>query len=149
MRRLVLGIAVLLIGVGVGLAIALTKSPSGPPPVATLPELRERQVIRLDDHRGFLVYNGGNPLAMSDDAQHLGGGDRVVFCRSSEMFESPAHGEKFDLAGRYYGEPARRGLDQYRLWVDDGGVFVDFGDVIPGPERGEPPGGEPSGPFCY
>jgi Rieske Fe-S protein len=140
--------AVLLLGAGVALAIALTES-TPTHSLVTMTELRQRQVIRMEERPVFLVYNDGKPLALSDDAQHLGSDDRVVFCKSSGMFESPAHGEKFDLAGRYHGGPARRGLDRYRLWVDDGQVFVDFGDVIHGPKRGEPAGDEPIGPFCY
>jgi len=75
--------------------------------VASLESLEDRGVIHLEDDHVFLVFNDGKPIALSDDAQHVG--DRVEFCESSQMLESPAHGEKFDMWGLYYAGPAQRG----------------------------------------
>lgn len=115
-------------------------------PILSMDRLGELGVVRLEPQRAFLVYNGGKPLALSNDAQHLG--DRLMFCQSSQMFESPAHGEKFDILGRYYAGPARRGLDRYPVRVQGSGVYVDFERRISGPERGDPPASEPAGGFC-
>jgi len=122
-----------------------TSGSASPGPVISLERLEEEKVLYLEDHDVFLVFNDGDPLALSDDAQHLG--DRVEFCGSSQMFESPAHGEKFDIHGSYYGGPGTSGLDRYPVRVQDDGVYVDLGELIPGRARGAPVR-DPAGPLC-
>jgi len=134
---------VAVVGTAVLVSIAANDDPD---PVASLEDLQEQEVLFLEEHHIFLVYNDGDPLALSDDAQHVG--DRVEFCTSSQMFESPAHGEKFDIRGHYFGGPARRGLDRYPVRVEGDGVYVDVDRPIRGPERGEEPTRDPEGPFC-
>lgn len=145
-RFLIYAVAALVVALGLALALGLATSVVGPEPLASLEELREREVIFLDEHHIFLVYNEGEPLALSDDAQHVG--DRVEFCESSQMFESPAHGEKFDILGHYYGGPAQRGLDRYPIRIEGDAVHVELDQPILGPERGDPPAREPEGSFC-
>jgi nitrite reductase/ring-hydroxylating ferredoxin subunit len=115
-------------------------------PVASLDVLRAREVILLEEQHIFLVYNDGGPLALSDDAQHVG--DRVQFCESSQMFESPAHGEKFDIRGNYFGGPAERGLDRYPVRIEGDRIFVELEQLIQGPRRSEQAPMEPQGRFC-
>ena len=103
-------------------------------------------MLFLKQHAVFLVYNDGDPLALHADAQHVG--DQVEFCESSRMFESPAHGEKFDIRGYYYGGPAGKGLDRYPVRIEGDGLFVDLEHPIEGPRRGAGPTLEPAGPFC-
>lgn len=95
----------------------------------------------------FLVYNDEEVLALSDDAQHLPG-EHTEWCESSQMFETPTHGEKFDRLGNYYGGPATKGLDRYPVAVEEDAIYVDLERVIPGPERGAEQVLEPEGPFC-
>jgi Rieske Fe-S protein len=144
-RVLVLGFGGLVVVVTVAIAAGLNGTRSGEPSVA-LDELREEGVVFLDDHDLYVVWDEGEPLALSADAQHIG--DDVLFCRSSGLFESPAHGEKFDRRGYYYGGPAQSGLDRYPVRIDRGYVFVDVAHPIPGPPRGAGPAQEPRGPFC-
>ena len=139
------GVIALVVFVGVAVVFGIATT-GGPEPVASLDDLREQEVLFLDKHHVFLVYNDGSPLALSDDAQHLG--DRVEFCESSQMFESPAHGETFDIRGYYYGGPAQRGLDRYPVRAEGDGIYVDLNHPIQGPERGEARPREPEGPFC-
>jgi nitrite reductase/ring-hydroxylating ferredoxin subunit len=144
-RRVIVALVVLVIAGGAAFVLGIaTSNPSAP--VVSLESLREQQVIHLEEQHLFLVYNDGSPLALSDDAQHLG--DRVVFCDSSQMFESGAHGERFDIEGRYFGGPAQKGLDRYGVRLEGDGVYVDLDQLIPGPERGDPPAAEPAGNFC-
>lgn len=100
----------------------------------------------MDDHDIYLVYNGARPLALDADAQHLG--DDVVFCRSSQMFESPAHGEKFDIRGFYFGGPAGRGLDRYQANLSGDGIYVDLDQPNQGPARETQRARDPQGPLC-
>lgn len=113
-------------------------------------DLEARKVVEFGQHEVFIVWNEGDPLVLSSDAQHLG--DDVVWCESSQLFESPAHGEKFDGRGFYYAGPGRSGMGRYPYAVIDGHLYVDPGDLRgdppPGPERGKGPPHEPQGPFC-
>ena len=115
--------------------------------VASLTSLEEQGVIHFEEEHIFLVFNEGEPLALSDDPQHLAG-EYVEWCESSQMFEAPTHGEKFDRLGNYYAGPAARGLARYPVAVQGGGVYVDLDTVIPGPERDAAEALEPEGPFC-
>lgn len=145
-RWLIVAIAVLVtLGAGALLYGLTTSGSASAGPVVSLERLEEERVIHLKDDHVFLVFNDGDPLALSDDAQHLG--DRVEFCESSQMFESPAHGEKFDIQGSYYGGPARSGLDRFPVRIEGDGVYADLDELIPGRERGAPVR-EPAGPLC-
>ncbi len=79
---------------------------------------------------------------------HLG--CRVPFCQSSQWFECPCHGSKYNLAGEYRLGPAPRGLDRFHLEVTDSGeVMVDTSAIVLGPPRGTDTIDEPpQGPFC-
>lgn len=115
--------------------------------VISMQALREQEVMYFEDEKVFLVFNDGAPLALSDDAQHTG--DRVTFCESARMFESKAHGEKFDMQGRYYAGPARRALDRYMVRVAGDDVHVQLDQRIRGPERAASTAFDPAGEFCY
>jgi Rieske Fe-S protein len=72
----------------------------------------------------------------------------VIFCASSHLFESPAHGEKFDIRGYYYAGPGARGLRRYPTRIEGDRVVIDLEHPTEGPERGAGPPQEPQGPFC-
>lgn len=142
-----IALVVLLIGaLGIGLATSGTGSIINP--VASLANLKKNKVVpvALPRDDAFLVYDEGEVFALSADAQHLG--DDVVFCESSQLFESPAHGEKFDIRGFYYAGPAQRGLARYPVRIEGDEIFLDLDHPIEGPPRGESPPREPQGPFC-
>lgn len=78
---------------------------------------------------------------------HLG--CRVPFCSTSQWFECPCHGTKYNGAGEFQEGPAPRGMDRFKIEVAGGNVSVDTSTVIVGPPRGtktivQPP----EGPFC-
>ena len=78
---------------------------------------------------------------------HLG--CRVPFCGSSQWFECPCHGSKYNGAGEYKLGPAPRGMDRFKLEIDDGNVVVDTSEVVLGPPRGTDTIDQPpQGPFC-
>ena len=119
-----------------------------PGPLASVERVKKERVVFIEKHGVFLVSFRGELLALSDSAQHIGPLDVVEFCPTSELFESPAHGEKFDIRGYYFGGPARRGLDRYPLEVREGWIYVDLSHGIEGPPRGAGPPRDPVGPFC-
>ncbi|TVP67556.1 MAG: hypothetical protein EA340_10315 [Nitriliruptor sp.] len=95
----------------------------------------------LDDTTGLMAVN-------SQSCPHLGCG--VPWCQSSQWFECPCHGSRYNRYGEWQGGPAPRGLDRYSSFVDDDGQFVvDLGDPLTGPARTanalEQP---PEGPAC-
>jgi cytochrome b6-f complex iron-sulfur subunit len=78
---------------------------------------------------------------------HLG--CRVPWCKSSEWFECPCHGAKFDQVGERRQGPAPRGMDIMRSSIESGRLVVDSGAIL----RGVPLGTNtthqiPAGPFC-
>jgi cytochrome b6-f complex iron-sulfur subunit len=78
---------------------------------------------------------------------HLG--CRVPFCNSSKWFECPCHGSKYNVAGEYQLGPAPRGMDRFKITIDNGNVMVDTAGVILGPPRGTDTIDEPpQGAFC-
>jgi cytochrome b6-f complex iron-sulfur subunit len=93
-----------------------------------------------------VAANGIMPLYQR--CVHLG--CRVPFCGTSKWFECPCHGSKYNRAGEYKLGPAPRGLDRFRMTVDETGlVIVDTSEVVLGPPRGTDTIDQPpQGPFC-
>ena len=145
--KLVLALSALTMVCVVVIATAILTGGDADDALVSLEDLEEHGVMEFEEEHVFLVFNDGEPLALSDDPQHLQG-EYVEWCESSQMFEAPTHGEKFDRLGNYYAGPAARGLARYPLYVEGGGVYVDLEDQIPGPERGADEVLEPEGPYC-
>jgi len=100
----------------------------------------ESRVAYADSPPGLLLLIG--------KCTHLGCG--APWCSSSEWFECPCHGSRFNRVGEYKFGPAVRGLDRYRLRIVDGRELVaDTSEPVQGPPRGtdtirQPP----AGPHC-
>jgi cytochrome b6-f complex iron-sulfur subunit len=86
-------------------------------------------------------------MALYQRCVHLG--CRVPFCQTSQWFECPCHGSKYNRAGEYKLGPAPRGLDRFPITVEGGIVKVNTGIIVTGPPRGtNTTGQDPEGPFC-
>ncbi|HVL33501.1 MAG TPA: Rieske 2Fe-2S domain-containing protein [Actinomycetota bacterium] len=86
-------------------------------------------------------------MALYQRCVHLG--CRVPFCATSQWFECPCHGSKYNRVGEWKAGPAPRGLDRFPLTVDNGIITVDTGLVVTGPPRGtNTTGQEAEGAFC-
>lgn len=79
---------------------------------------------------------------------HLG--CTVPECVSSQWFECPCHGSQYNRVGEKRGGPAPRGMDRFKVSVNDKGeVLVDTGTIIQGPAIGvNTTGQEAEGPNC-
>jgi cytochrome b6-f complex iron-sulfur subunit len=78
---------------------------------------------------------------------HLG--CRVPWCKTSQWFECPCHGSKYNRVGEKKGGPAPRGLDRFPAEVDGGQVTINTGIVVQGPPIGtNTTGQEAEGPNC-
>jgi len=134
-----------------GLAILLFSRLDGSPGpgwvrVGTLDQVRTKQVMYVAELRAYVVADPQqSPIALSARSPQMG--EPVEYCPSSDWFEDPAHGSKFDRLGRYELGPAPRGLDRMRTVVLEGVVWVDPTEITLGPPRGEK-AAAPAGPFC-
>ena len=62
-------------------------------------------------------------VALYQKCVHLG--CRVPWCETSQWFECPCHGSKYNRVGEKKGGPAPRGLDRFALEVSGGNIIVD------------------------
>jgi cytochrome b6-f complex iron-sulfur subunit len=73
-------------------------------------------------------------VALYQKCVHLG--CRVPWCETSQWFECPCHGSKYNRVGEKKGGPAPRGLDRFPLQVSGGQITVDTGTIVQGPPIG-------------
>jgi cytochrome b6-f complex iron-sulfur subunit len=100
------------------------------------------------------IYQGGvldgmehGIVALYQKCVHLG--CRVPWCKTSQWFECPCHGSKYNRVGEKKGGPAPRGLDRFNVSISGQSVTVDTGLVILGPPIGtNTTGQEAEGPHC-
>ncbi len=86
-------------------------------------------------------------VALYQKCVHLG--CRVPWCASSQWFECPCHGSKYNRVGEKQGGPAPRGLDRFVLTVSGGNIIVDTGLLVLGPPIGTNTTGQsPEGAPC-
>lgn len=87
-------------------------------------------------------------IALFQKCPHLG--CRVPSCATSQWFECPCHGSKYNRVGEKRGGPAPRGMDRFAMEVSPDGVLtVKTGEVIQGPPIGtNTTGQEAEGPNC-
>jgi cytochrome b6-f complex iron-sulfur subunit len=86
-------------------------------------------------------------VALYQKCVHLG--CRVPWCVSSQWFECPCHGSKYNRVGEKKGGPAPRGLDRFALSVSNGNIVVDTKTVYQGPPIGTDTTGQgQEGPHC-
>lgn len=105
--------------------------------------------------RAKAVYSGpelagmeAGVVALYQKCPHLG--CRVPECLTSQWFECPCHGSKYNRVGEKRGGPAPRGMDRFAMSVSSDGVLtVNTGRVIQGPAIGvNTTGQEAEGPNC-
>ncbi|MEX1008637.1 MAG: ubiquinol-cytochrome c reductase iron-sulfur subunit [Acidimicrobiia bacterium] len=86
-------------------------------------------------------------VALYQKCVHLG--CRVPWCESSQWFECPCHGSKYNRVGEKREGPAPRGLDRFPLEISGGNIVVDTGNLQIGPAIGTNTTGQsPEGAPC-
>jgi cytochrome b6-f complex iron-sulfur subunit len=73
-------------------------------------------------------------VALYQKCPHLG--CRVPWCQTSQWFECPCHGSKYNRVGEKKSGPAPRGMDRFGLEVSGTSILVDTAVVVPGPPIG-------------
>lgn len=99
----------------------------------------------------FVVAGGESDgiglMALWQRCVHLG--CRVPSCESSQGFECPCHGSKYNRHGEYEAGPAPRNLDRFSVSVNAAGEFViDTGTVVQSSRAKNKTVAYPQGPFC-
>ncbi len=86
-------------------------------------------------------------VALYQKCVHLG--CRVPQCVTSQWFECPCHGSKYNQVGEKKAGPAPRGLDRFATEVDGSVLIVNTGVIVNGPPIGtNTTGQEAEGPAC-
>ena len=86
-------------------------------------------------------------VALYQKCPHLG--CRVPWCQTSQWFECPCHGSKYDRVGEKQGGPAPRGMDRFPFTISGGTVTVDTGTIVLGPPIGTNTTNQAAeGPLC-
>lgn len=75
---------------------------------------------------GIPVIAGGF-TAIWQKCVHLG--CRVPWCASSQGFECPCHGSKYNAHGEYFAGPAPRNLDRFQVAVENNRLLINTGIV--------------------
>lgn len=88
-----------------------------------------------DDDRAeeYTDLNEGRLMAIYQVCVHLG--CKVPWCQTSQWFECPCHGSRYNRWGEFRGGPAPRGLDRFASRVENGVYIVDTSTIIEGPSR--------------
>ncbi len=76
---------------------------------------------------GMPVVVGGLS-ALFQRCVHLG--CRVPWCETSQGFECPCHGSKYNFAGEYEAGPAPRNLDRFEVFEENGRFIVKTGTIF-------------------
>ena len=89
----------------------------------------------------------GGLVAVFQTCVHLG--CRVPWCASSQGFECPCHGSKYNSIGEYDAGPAPRNLDRFVVAVSDSNRFIiSTGSIIATSRAQERSVPYPQGPSC-
>lgn len=106
-----------------GPAVAVVQWEPGLP--GALDVYREEDHAVLDDDHGLMALNLRDPHR----------GCRNQWCPTSQWFENPCHGEKYNRWGEWMGGPSPRGLDRYASGVVGGQYVVNLDHLLVGPGR--------------
>jgi cytochrome b6-f complex iron-sulfur subunit len=86
-------------------------------------------------------------VALYQRCVHLG--CRVPWCQTSQWFECPCHGSKYNRVGEKKAGPAPRGLDRFAFTIGGGSMTIDTGIIEIGPPIGtNTTGQQQEGPLC-
>ncbi len=89
----------------------------------------------------------GGLMALFQRCVHLG--CRVPWCATSQGFECPCHGSKYDSIGEYFGGPAPRNLDRFVVELVDDRFIIKTGTIIQTPRAPDPVRCVSPGPELY
>ena len=95
---------------------------------------------------GGLPVVVGGLSALFQRCVHLG--CRVPWCETSQGFECPCHGSKYNYAGEYEAGPAPRNLDRFEVAEENGRMIVKTGTIFQTARAVAKTVSYPQGPSC-
>ena len=95
---------------------------------------------------GGLPVVVGGLSALFQRCVHLG--CRVPWCETSQGFECPCHGSKYNYAGEYEAGPAPRNLDRFEVTEENGRMVVKTGTIFQTARAVAKTVAYPQGPSC-
>lgn len=127
-----------------------TRTASGGVVPAFIPEARA-YIVPVDERSLSKQFVGkgvaaGGLMALYQRCVHLG--CRVPWCATSQGFECPCHGSKYDGIGEYFGGPAPRNLDRFEVEVIDDRLIIHTGSIFQSPRAPVRTVEYPQGPSC-
>jgi len=126
-------------------------SPDGRVTPLFVPAAQTYIVPFLEDPAGSsfegLPVIAGGVMALWQRCVHLG--CRVPTCNSSQGFECPCHGSKYNYHGEYEDGPAPRNLDRFVVSLSDtGDLIIDTGSILETARASHKTIEYPQGPSC-
>jgi len=113
-----------------------------PYPKADIPKAK-----KVPQYAPVLAGMEAGIVALYQKCVHLG--CKVPWCQTSQWFECPCHGSKYDRVGEKQGGPAPRGLDRFVVTPSGSSLTIDTSIVITGPPIGTNTTGQGAeGPPC-
>lgn len=88
----------------------------------------------------------GGFMALFQRCVHLG--CRVPWCGTSQGFECPCHGSKYNYTGEYEAGPAPRNLDRFVVELSDDRFIIKTGQIIESPRAPQKTVSYPQGSSC-
>lgn len=95
---------------------------------------------------GGLGVVAGGLTALWQRCVHLG--CRVPWCDTSQGFECPCHGSKYNFVGEYIAGPAPRNLDRFAVEIVNGRLIVKTGTILETARATAKTVKYPQGPSC-
>jgi cytochrome b6-f complex iron-sulfur subunit len=129
--------------------LVATRTADGGVIPAFIPEARAYVVPTggtLSDQFAERGVEAGGLMALYQRCVHLG--CRVPWCATSQGFECPCHGSKYDFIGEYFAGPAPRNLDRFGVELIDERLIIHTGDIIQTPRAPIRTVPYPQGPSC-
>lgn len=102
---------------------------------------------KIPSYAAALAGMAAGFVALYQKCPHLG--CRVPWCQSSQWFECPCHGSKYNRVGEKKSGPAPRGMDRFPVSISGDQLVVDTSTVVLGPPIGtDTTGQQLEGPHC-
>ncbi|MDH3499003.1 MAG: Rieske 2Fe-2S domain-containing protein [Acidimicrobiia bacterium] len=105
----------------------------------------DESVIGQSQFEGKAVVAAGL-TALFQRCVHLG--CRVPWCATSQGFECPCHGSKYNAVGEYQAGPAPRNLDRFVVDGETGNLIIKTGSIIQTARAPVDSVAYPQGPSC-
>jgi cytochrome b6-f complex iron-sulfur subunit len=121
------------------------------PPAQSWLVVMDEKDVPGSSFEGLPVLAGGGVepgvMALWQRCVHLG--CRVPECTSSQGFECPCHGSRYNFHGEYEAGPAPRNLDRFEVAVNDAGdLIINTGTIFQTPRAHHKTAAYPQGPSC-